>query len=199
MGALINSNKKLLFIHNKKCGGTSIRNVLKKNGFKAYNANVTYNKSIKKQWIDSEIGLLDFLEINGLDTSEYFIFTNIRDPYDRFASFFQSYRSGDEKIEKFINRFLNCRKKDSNSIEGRPALSYHGDPYTPNLKCDFVIRLDNINEDWDKLKELTGIVGKMPHLHKKAYNKKTKNNKHLIEFVNEFYQQDVENYNKLYE
>ena len=200
MGALINRNEKMLFIHNKKCGGTSIRNILQKNGFEIYKKpNVRYTKEIKKRWLNSEIGLLDYLELDVIDVNDYYTFTNIRDPYDRFASFYQSYRNGNENLTKFIERFLGCRTKDAQSIEGRPALSYHGDPYSPNLKCDFIIRLNHIDEDWENLKKETGIVGNIPHLHKKSYNRKTKTNGHLVDFVNKFYELDVKNYNKLNE
>lgn len=46
MGILINNKKMQIFIHNKKCGGTSIRNVLIKNGFKLFKRS-NYSKEFK--------------------------------------------------------------------------------------------------------------------------------------------------------
>jgi hypothetical protein len=75
-------NKKVLFIHNPKTGGTSIHHVLDSSGW-------SFVKAVKINSITSteHIGYSDYIKLFGNYVAKFdFIFTIVRNPYDKLQS-----------------------------------------------------------------------------------------------------------------
>ena len=166
------------FIHIPKSAGTVIRNVLKTN-----------DREFKEMF-----GHPTFSEIQTeYDLSNYFKFTFIRNPWDRFVSTF-FYLKKNDKNEKLLNE---ARKKVSDysftsfvkkklHLEKTEFNEFYFIHFRPQIhflesldNIDFIGKLENIQEDFNIICDKIGI----PH-QELPHKNKTKH-KHYTEYYDE--------------
>ena len=184
---------KTIFVHIPKTAGTSIAIAL-------------YNDSKPAHELLREYQAYDPNRYN-----EYFKFTFVRNPYDRFVSGFSYLKQGGdglydpgwweqfcsevETLDDFIDNFkynhsLYYLKRHLIFI---PQVRYMRD-LNGDIGLDFVGRLETIREDIERLEELTGMTIDLQH-RKKSKRKELSeymDNEKFVSFVNELYREDFE-------
>lgn len=99
-------NRKILFVHiNKSCGGIITKNLAKNGIMEIANYHRTLND------------MLDIVDKNNIDKNNLFIFTIVRNPWERMLSMYLFYHkknyncpeffSGDDNIDNDFNNWIN--------------------------------------------------------------------------------------------
>lgn len=114
--------------------------------------------------------------------NDYFVFTAVRNPWDRFVSgfaYFPDFR--DKKMIEVINMIPELRKNHRNFKK----FTHLARPQTDTLLNkegvfvpDFVMRFEFLDEDWSKVCDKLGIEGTLPHINKSKH-------KHYTEYYND--------------
>lgn len=147
----VNHKKKCVFLHNPKCAGISISNLLKTLGFEMIDTPVMVsNPSIiqRHRWNVPK------------NMAKYFVFTSIRHPLDRMVS---SWAYGVARIDRDIWR-LHGKKltfKEAANLKNFPLPLQK--PYAE--RADFHVRYENLEEDFNKLPFIENKIA-MPHENK---------------------------------
>lgn len=176
---VISEERKFIFIAVSKTGTTSIESILKKYGT-CYGENLKNLSSIPNA-IPKHASIHSLERDYGIDTGNYFCFGFVRNPWLRTFSWYKyvsrlpksSPRSSkgmsfEEFIEKRENvwattTFGNGKRGIPNT---GPQLGMLIDP-SEKLKVDFVARVENMQEDFDKICDKLGIPKtKIPHLNR---------------------------------
>lgn len=140
------------FIHIPKCGGTSIKHAL---GIK------TGHQTL--QSLDDSMKFKDL--------REYFIFTFIRNPFDRMASFYRNIYAvnrdaiKDDKIP-FQDWFYKALVENEYPYYYRAeffAPSYEWLTIDNKLEVNFVGKLESIEDDFKKLCSILKVDAQLPH------------------------------------
>ena len=153
MGLLINRSQKWAFIHIPKTGGNSISQIL------------LNQPGTEQITVHGPINQLR-------DVEGYFIFSFVRNPYTRFASWFE-HRKREDKAYLFSD-FIK-------SIDPLDFLFFSQDYYlnhgkTNEKKMSFVGRYENFNEDLNYILNHIGVEQKeIPHLNRNKYWEKFPN------------------------
>jgi len=192
---MIHENKKSVFIHIPKVGGMSVNSVLNKLGFRKYTLNVDYAHHAKNcdrgryKQIQSEYND---------DLSNYFKFTFIRNPWDRFVSIYHYLLNTTfcfkDKID--INEFARTiflTKNNHCKWHCLPQYFHLLDEYN-NLNIDFIGRFENLQQDFNFVcDKIRTPQQQLPH-------ENATNHKHYTEYyddetkqiVSEKYAKDIE-------
>ncbi len=133
--------RKIVFIHPTKCAGKSIEHAV-------FNF-AKGSKSEHKRAADYDRNII----------KDYFVFSVVRNPWDRYISQILFDKRDPKDIKKFLEGDLD--PKNSNGmgiIHGRSLWSYK-DHFMINNKMvvDEVLRFENLEEDWKKVAKITGI------------------------------------------
>lgn len=180
-----------IFIHIPKCAGSSIKEMLQD----LNEASDIHSK------LKDDIKILKNKEI---DVKRYFVFTVIRNPWDRMVSYYFFYRDIVKKNEKIANKAKKLNFKDwvSYIYENPKSFSFIYDncldylTYENKVMVDYVINFHNFSEDIDDLKNILHL--KLPTLHvnsskhdfyKDYYSEKE------IEIISEIYKRDIDYFN----
>lgn len=181
----IDHKRKIIFVHNPKVGGTSLRQILSlpKNG--VYNHYTPTFLASKDLW------------------ENYFSIVAVRNPLDRFISsyfeivnknytgyFRRKYpRVYDFSPKQFFETFKN------EVFMAMPQYRYITH-FLSTKPIDFVIRLENLNEDVKKLSKITGLKLKhkrLPHLNSRVYDKNIiLKDKKLVKDIKEYFSMDYQ-------
>lgn len=208
---IISDRKKFIFLHNPKCAGTSIRNKL-----------MQYDDRNNYYWLFSELfgykfdkahmSLSTFYKFNKDDFSlmkDYFTFGFVRNPYTRIVSAFseshpevyKKYKNGDvETYKLLLNKFideLTIKKTCGYNLKYRHAIQQNRIFYFGNkLHSDLIIKLENIDEDIEKLKYLHHDV----YILLKETNKQKNNVKSIKDNIESLLtRESINTINKVYE
>lgn len=187
------NNKKIIFIHIPKTGGTSIENILglikKENGY-----GINNSKKAEQHFIWN-----DYINILGLKIyNEYYKFSIIRNPYNRLISeYFWSPVCGYIKNQNF-NEFLNFVKDVIDNEKYNENIFY--DHFIPQyefivdnndkLMVDKLYKFENFNEITNDFKEKYNL--NIPHLQKGVYKFKIELSDDQQKFIYELYKKDFE-------
>ena len=157
-----NNGKKLLFLHIPKCAGVSLAEALEK------------KTSVRRQGPHCKYGEI-FLSKGGLAREDYFVFTFIRNPWDRLVStFFYILKGGRAEIDirrrdlylrKYRGDFRSFVLDIENWIDIKESDSIYHDQFIPhfrpqneficdnsgNVLVDFVGRVETIDTDFQSL------------------------------------------------
>ncbi|MHA1696173.1 MAG: sulfotransferase family 2 domain-containing protein [Candidatus Helarchaeota archaeon] len=154
----ISHNKKAIFCHIPKCGGTSTESIL---------SNWERIKHIPevlkyKEFIGT--GGYLFLKYSEKILEEYYIFTITRNPYDRFISGFLDFHKsiihqGTKDIKYFQENYMLKTLKIS-----RPLLKYHLDEHFIKTQTEIIGKLYPFINDFFKLEEIDKIIKKFKSL-----------------------------------
>lgn len=144
---MISFNKKIIFVHIPKCGGTSMEKFILDN---------IDNEAVETKHFDIDRYSSTYHSINS-----YFKFSMIRDPYDRFLSLYHYFCKGSELYKnKSVNSDISISDFALNLAEGLPLTSGRAWPahYRTQYSfikdsCDFILKIENINEDIEVIKK----------------------------------------------
>jgi hypothetical protein len=208
--------KKVIYMKPAKCAGTSI---LKGQLEKRRNKN---NYIVRKRNILPFNNWLN--QLTEKDLEDYFIFTFVRNPFDRVVSVWNHKIRGESKgtaerkqtlsFDNFVrNEYYHSKQKLSFGQKDGNVTNVHWLPqhiYTHcNNKCyvDYIGKVENIKEDWLFVADKLGISGKFttpsgkPE-HRRLGPKRESldyrdyyRNKSTIKIVSEMYKKDLELFN----
>lgn len=179
---MIDGKNKYIFIHIPKCAGTSIEYVLNKRPHREWdNSNKIWVQHATAQQIK---------KLYCHNYEDYFSFAFVRNPWDRVVSDYFWVRR-DLKIKGSLKNYLLLEKGFDTQRLGYPHRhkTGRGDHRLPqsdfilNEKganmVDFIGRVENAQEDFNKVCEKIGIPQQeLPHLN-------TTRHKHYIEYYND--------------
>jgi hypothetical protein len=180
---MINHKKKYIFLHIPKCAGNSvIKNIDLPKQPPSHFPLSTYPQDVR---------------------CNYFKFTFVRNPWDRFVSAYFYLKNGgngtapqDLRSQKRINKYLSFKEfiKNDNFFE-----MWHFKPlsFFIDADIDFVGRVENLQEDFNM------ICSKIKIDSKKLFNLNTSNHKRYVEYYDqesyniilEKYSKDIERFN----
>jgi chondroitin 4-sulfotransferase 11 len=190
-------NKKIIFTHPPKCGGTSIEEML---GFLKLREKYPQVHKFKHGSLKMHV---DKIKTFGLDPGEFFKFSVIRNPWDRAVSFYNHTRH--KEYEYFLKRADQFKMpkyvKDSKQMTFKEfAFKYFKKNFNSELttnpymvledtfSLDCVIKLENLKEEFSLIKDKLQFTSEIdvPHLnnsekyivrkdYKDFYDEETKN------------------------
>lgn len=187
-----------IFIHIPKTGGTSVTTAL-------------FNKK-SGHYRSEEFEIFDSRKFNN-----YFKFAFVRNPWDRFLSaYLYLNKGGDNSFDKAwsdsnlseFNSFAEFTNSLTDEKQAANILSWmHFTPqylyvcnHKSNIVVDFIGRFENLNEDYERIRNKLGISSELPHL------RKTKSNRYQDYYTEEsrkivanLYQKDIEIFNYSFE
>ena len=164
----ISHKHKAIFCHIPRTGGTSIEHVLKDWQRKDH----TYLAKIKwEYWPHEFIGMGQYV-FNYLPR-DYYIFTTVRNPYDRYASGLQHHMRQRRPVGPYwYQEHVMATQKAT----------------LGDLAPDYMMRLENIEGDFEFIKNKFAL-GKLPHLNSTKPSKLTRP---MIDWVNEHFAEDFD-------
>lgn len=144
---MYDTKNKWIFIHPEKCGGVSIEQILMLH-YGHDQVSMTYED--QHDSIDSIINMLK------VKPHEYFKFGCIRNPWDRMVSLYYHAKTHDNLLQKHristFKDFLYFLNYESKKLSAEYKFKHNG-----LYVMDYVIQLENIEEDIKKLAELLHI------------------------------------------
>jgi hypothetical protein len=167
---IISHVHKYVFVELPFTGTTSIRSALLEhyNGIRILHRHATYN---------------EFYRTATPEQKKYFVFSCIRNPLDVAVTDYAKHKSGfGEKVNVRIKKSKGMRRlingyrlgkidfaMDANADFSDYFLRYYKLPYddwsaVSHARCDFVIRFERLQEDFEKALELIGIKEKITNL-----------------------------------
>ena len=207
--------KKIIFVHIPRCGGTTIEKNLWKNEFNSeFDFNEADEKHLLQGFIDKYRNIYQFDGLQHLtfhnikkiypeESKKFFKFSFIRNPYSRIASTYAGIMTFRKDLRNFLvlykdtsfKNFLHLVKKN-NHTHWLPINMFFNDK-----DLDFIGRFESFDEDLDKLKKFTNInlvkrnfSGELNFSEKFNYLKFYED-KECIELVNEIYKKDLDRFN----
>jgi len=193
---MISHEKKFVFVHINKTGGTSISNVLRR-----FAPNDTFNKhemiheipkNSKKSFLNQ-----DNISNQLKDGVDYFKFTFVRNPWDRCVSnFFWHRKRYPEKRHAKMSFEDYLDDLDSDWTTSYNQIDWLVDR-SGKICLDFIGRFENLEEDFSKVCVALGIKNdKLPHVNKSPHRSyRTYYDKDGLIKVKRFYKRDIEYFN----
>ena len=189
---IIKSEKKIypsIFIHIPKCAGSSIKEMLQ---------DLNEKEDIHSKLKD-DIKVLKEKNIKNID--KYFIFTVLRNPWDRMVSYYFFYKDiikTNEDIAVKAKKF-NFKNWIDCIYENPTKFSFMYDNYLDyisyenNVIIDYTINFHEFSKDVEFLKELLRFNAPTLHINpsKHEFYKKYYSDKE-IEMISEIYKRDIE-------
>ena len=167
---MISHKHKFIFIHIPKCGGTSVESFLKKNA-----EALGYEKEDGLEYTMRKEGLAKVINLY----PQYFTFTFVRNPFDRFVSIWKHSERGETNYYDKPNKNLNFKEyayliKEANPNRLSKFDLYHskkqiefildynkndffGISRTTNKKCDFVGKLESLQKDFKQVCKMLNL------------------------------------------
>jgi hypothetical protein len=155
-------NRKIIFTHPQKCGGTSIE--------AAFNWHPKFNSDKSREYTNffqtfkhaSLTQHIEHIESLGYPKEEFFKFTCVRNPWDMAVSRFHHDKK-DKNVPDFVKKMnfdeyieFKCKQQ----MQGKKIKFLNIDMflYHKNQLCiDYVIKLENYESDFQLLKEKFGV------------------------------------------
>jgi chondroitin 4-sulfotransferase 11 len=176
---------KFINIHIKKCGGRSLAAVF-------------------PELEDMHETFIDCYRLLRENLANYFLWTIVRNPWDRMVSLYAYHRDEtgmcEDTFEIFIKNmyfktFLRYYSEpEKYPFDSKPQINYLKD-VEGNLAVDYVAFLPNIKEDFEKIRQFCGMPAEIiyPHFwktkrtdHREYYDETTKN------MVEELFKEEIE-------
>ena len=127
---------KILFIHNQKCAGRSIKVFLRKTL-----GNQSHLPKECNHWGLSQLSY--YMED---DFSDFFKITSVRNPWDRIVSYYYHLKKHYPNLHCLKSFGTFCSKDNLKKLMLQRKICVNG-----KLKMDFCLRVENIEEDIDNL------------------------------------------------
>ena len=207
---IISPGRKFIFVHIPKTGGTSMAAALEQRAMaddiligdtpKAKRRRKRLDKLRAKGrlWKHSTLADIEGV-VDGADLEQYFIFTLVRNPWDRLVSYYswlraQSFAHPAVELAKKSNfsTFLSNPATQA-SFRGAPFASYVSDAQG-NEKANLFIRLEHLEEDVILLEQYLGFcLRPLPHENRseRTADYRTHYTEELAELVAQFCAVDI--------
>ena len=157
---MIDLDKKIIFTHHPKCGGTTIEAAF---GWHPREKRIREKKIVESDYIDWFSNIkhafleahVEILKSKNINYKDFFKFTCVRNPWDLMVSrFFHDNRAFDVNdgikkltFDEYVNRRLHKdRPKTAKILNFTPFLFYNNE-----FCMDYVIRFENYKEDVNKV------------------------------------------------
>ncbi len=162
---MISTEKRCIFVHVPKTGGSSIEKVFKKlfdeKLNKGLNGSFSYEKLLKypnfrnnNYFIHASASELQ-REYGDEKFNDYFKFATIRNPWDRLGSaYFWTYRTDKDHVfdkQWFINKYLASENNDKTSLRHLWSLNQYLCDSNDVLMVDFTINFNNFSTDFAEI------------------------------------------------
>ena len=182
-------NKKIIFIHCPRTGGTSMEAALR-----SWLSSSSLEKKINKY---KHLTIEKYKKALGDEFKRYWSFAFVRNPWDMQLSLYcQTGHSGD-RFDLWLNR---NKRSSSRSYQGR---RHHNQLNYISLNgrtiVDYVGRYETLHEDWKYISSKLNITEDLPHLNKtnschyrQYYNAKSKG------IVAKLFSKDIEHFGYSY-
>ena len=168
---MIIHDKKIIYIHINKCGGSSIESFF-------LGKAIGEHKTIRD--FEDDLG--------NQELNNYFKFSFVRNPWDKMVSFYNFHKKYDVlDTSSGFNEFLSTQlskwipnngSKYSSSMRSTNQIDWLIDSHSQN-RMDFVGRFENFQEDFNIVCDRIGVPSqKLPHKNKSKH-------KHYSEYYNE--------------
>lgn len=198
-----NRDRKIAYLAIKKCGCTSIARYIAKQKVENILTPIWKPENAKHNF--------DFVTTDEKSLSEYFTFTFVRNPYDRFLSFYKNWivNPPQENILEHYKKFgffknmpfdecvkAFSRISDVSLLEAHTIPLYFSVFRDKTLRVKFVGKLENIDNDFTYIKNACSLEGELQKLNSskaKTGSKKTSlYTPELKELIYSFYRLDFE-------
>jgi len=167
---MISEKPKFIFIHLEKCAGNSIMYALREyssTGYQIISPPASYSKTLGININDhptfkikAHPNLSDYEKQYNLN--EYYVWTCIRNPWDRALSAYLYWNNHKFQSSDFINFFSQPHVYNSSLASYEIKLrSIKGPAWGPEINF---IRYENLEEDFNKTCNRLKITGELPHL-----------------------------------
>ena len=190
---MISKNKKFVFIHIPKTGGSSIEKCLKKYSTDKITGNennvqVICNKTNNNY---KHATLQQHKNIYGDIISDYFKFTVIRNPWDRLISLWHWGGNGNFNKKKFINK-IKTRSKEQGAWA--PMVNYICKDN--KILVDKIVRFENLDKEFHQTMNKMDIKITLPHINKTKHRNYTSYyDDELKTIIEQYYKKDIELFN----
>lgn len=133
---MLDHRHRCIFIHQRKCAGTSI---IRAFGYRPEHPewHVFNNGVLEPEWLE-----------RSTDVQEYFVFSAVRNPFDRAVS---GWRYLPETRERSLREVLLDPPLDGHAYRHftRPQVAILADPATGQLVTHALIRFENLQQDFN--------------------------------------------------
>jgi len=197
---MISEDPKFIFIHLEKCAGNSIMYALKEyssTGYSIISPPLAYSESEGVNINDhptfkikAHPNLLDYEKIWNLD--EYYVWTCIRNPWDRALSAYLYWHDHKLDPEDFIRFF--SQEHVYNSSLASYEIKLHSSKETD---INF-IRYEKLADDFQRTCSHLKISGDLPHLNKSILSTKTYKDYYtddMRDIISKNYKEDIDKFN----
>ena len=202
-------NDRVIFISIVKTAGTTIRNIWREN-----HSAWSKHTNVLNKTSNNKKGKRHFqIDTKTMDLKKYFIFTIVRNPYDRLVSLFLFSKNGGGgangefaldinmrltiRLSSFKDFIIDIKNKwdtCKNDIRYKPMIDWIRDDDN-NILTNKIVKFENLQEDMNEVFEKTGLT----YIDfSKNHDYKSENRKHWMEYydkeildiVNELYYED---------
>jgi len=180
-----------IFIHIPKCAGSSIKEMLQD-----LNEVSDIHSKIKDDIVT--------LKNKEIDIEKYFIFTVLRNPWDRMVSYYFFYRDIVKKNEKIANKAKKFDFKDwiSCIYENPKSFDFIYDncldylTHENKVMVDYTINFHEFSEDIDNLKNILNLELPILHINSSEHDfYKDYYSEKEIEIISKIYKRDIDYFN----
>ena len=201
----VDSEKKIIFIHNPKCAGTSIAKALGIYGISgSHNLDITHLYGFDKDNNVLQSLCLKFYENYLPDTfiKECFIFGVVRNPYDRLLSDFCWNNRGCKTLYDYLILIKNILE-ELNDLELMKYNRIHFNHFLPQYKyfesdkykVNAILRFENLQQDFNEFVNNNIQLDITNTSNHESWSQYYNNNPKCVELVNQIYEKDFELYN----
>ena len=180
------TEKKLIYIHIPKTGGTSVEKVLFDREDSSEHVPIQYYKEFYPQYYD-----------------DFYIITFVRHPYTRMISVYNYYRSGGNKKgaldQKLAEAFKKINSLDvfvdlfgymKNLLHLKKQVDFIGAEY----RTDWIGRFETFREDLQVLIDKFSIPRQVVHYRSAEYPDDIIVTKKFLDFIDDYYSEDFERF-----
>lgn len=175
--------KPYIFIHINKCGGTSVKRVL--------NGRTRYQKYKHEPIADIA------QRMSKQEFDNHFKFAFIRNPYDRIKSMYLYRKFNLRRVKLkdmgFKEWFYKAFTTDFTAVPLMNKPCWHYISIDDELAVDFIGKLENVKQDWDKVCAHLGIKAALPRVNR-SIQKELSFDEGMKRIVENQFQKDLELY-----
>ena len=161
------NNKKFIFVHIPKCGGTSISHCMSTGNNEFYKYNGFRHNTLEQD--------IEFCNIqkNSLNINETFVFSSVRNPWDRIVSVYHFHRILKENKYPWVefckkHSFLDFIKYSEENHKKMIVFTTYMEFLSQNNEfcVDYIIDFNNINNDFKFISNLFDVTAALPKVNK---------------------------------